>query len=321
MVPARVQIGTRREAIMFGIGPDQNKSRSNADKRKSVELLLCDPEWRTWSNVVIGRHCGVDDKTVASVREQLGLVADRTRRTANGHEMQIHRIGRRKATSENPKSAATRPRGQAVLAGSAGDSYATRTTEYRPPACPSGWSWVFEDGCLVGIADVGDGTVVPVVASDPTIVSPAVRSLDSLDLDDTCEPSASTSGYLSGCAPGIDRILQVRLPAGVNATDMFPSINGVPICTALKDSIAIGTGVPESLGYTRVVDSQKPPAFADVVVIYGDETSIWHVAIAATGASRQLRSIISVAPDIDGELVTHSKGKPLQIWAKKSVVK
>ena len=315
MVPARVQIGTRREAILFGIGQDQNKSRSNADKRKSVEMLLGDPEWRQWSNVVIGRHCGVDDKTVASVREQLGYGADRTRRTSKGQDMDTAGIARKRKTSENPRLGAAKSHGQPTRVGAEGETH-TKRIEYRPPACPSGWSWLVEDGCLVGIAKLGDGNDVRPVADEPTLVAQAACPLNSLDFDDTCEPSASVSEYLNRCAPGVDRISQIRLPSGANATDVFPATDGVPICIALKGSRASGTEVLEKLGYARVVHGVKPPAFADVVVLYGDQTDIRHVAMATTGTPRQLKSIVSVAPETDGELVTHSKGAPLEIWAR-----
>jgi hypothetical protein len=33
--------------------------RSNADKRKAVTLLLADPQWNSWSDHEIARHCGV----------------------------------------------------------------------------------------------------------------------------------------------------------------------------------------------------------------------------------------------------------------------
>ena len=316
-VLARVQVGTRRGAILFGIGQDQNKSRSNADKRKSVELLLGDPEWRMWSNVVIGRRCGVDDKTVASVREQLGYGADRTRRTSKGQEMNTVGIVRKKKTSENPRSATTKPHEHPTQTESGGASQAKRTTEYRPPACPSGWSWLVEDGCLVGIAKLGAEIDVHPDANARGTLSYAGCSLDSLDFLDACEPSASAIAYLSGIAPGIEKVLTVRLTPGAKATDVFPSVDGVPICIALKGSRASGTKVLETLGYSRVADGEKPIPFADVVVLYGDQTDISHVAMATTGTPRRLKSIVSVAPETDGELVTHSKGSPLEIWARK----
>lgn len=70
---ARVELwdGTFRDAVLRAVAANANhgKRRSNADKRKSVETLLSDPEWSMWSNSEIARRCMVSDKTVASIRQ------------------------------------------------------------------------------------------------------------------------------------------------------------------------------------------------------------------------------------------------------------
>ena len=70
-VPCIVKTGGLREAILLSVGSnsEHGKRRSNADKRRSVELLLKDQDWASWSDSAIAKQCAVDHKTVASVRE------------------------------------------------------------------------------------------------------------------------------------------------------------------------------------------------------------------------------------------------------------
>jgi len=60
-IKADVRQGGLREAQFFAIGAnhDHGLRRSNADKRKAVEMLLDDPEWGGWSNREIARVAGV----------------------------------------------------------------------------------------------------------------------------------------------------------------------------------------------------------------------------------------------------------------------
>jgi len=70
-VPCCVKSGGLREAILLSVGSNaaHGKRRSNADKRRSVEMLLKDECWASWSDSAISKQCAVDHKTVASVRE------------------------------------------------------------------------------------------------------------------------------------------------------------------------------------------------------------------------------------------------------------
>lgn len=73
-IQARVRPGTRREAILHAISANVNRLRSppltTADKKKAVLTLVADQEWGQWSSREIGRHCGVDGKTVEKYRRQ-----------------------------------------------------------------------------------------------------------------------------------------------------------------------------------------------------------------------------------------------------------
>lgn len=107
-IDANVCQGTRRDAILHSVGANATHGlrRTNADKRRAVETLLRDDEWRTWSDREIARRCAVNDKTVAKVRAELcPVTADfrsenqepRTYTTKHGTQatMNTERIGRR----------------------------------------------------------------------------------------------------------------------------------------------------------------------------------------------------------------------------------
>ncbi len=71
--PVEVLRGGKRAAILraAGANADHGLRRTNADKRRAVELLLRDEEWRQWSDRKIAEACAVDHKTVADVRRSL----------------------------------------------------------------------------------------------------------------------------------------------------------------------------------------------------------------------------------------------------------
>lgn len=72
-IPADIRQGTRRDAVLFSVGANAQHGlrRTNEDKRRAVETLLSDKEWRGWSDNAIAKQCGVDHKTVAVRRAEL----------------------------------------------------------------------------------------------------------------------------------------------------------------------------------------------------------------------------------------------------------
>lgn len=72
-IAAEVRAGNRRDAILFAAGANAQHGlrRTNADKRRSVEVLLRDQEWAAWSDGEISRRCMVSDRFVASLRKEL----------------------------------------------------------------------------------------------------------------------------------------------------------------------------------------------------------------------------------------------------------
>ena len=73
VVRAEVYAGGRREALLHACGANaaHGVRRTSADKRRTVTLMLSDPEWRQWSNREVARRCAVDEGLVRSVRKQL----------------------------------------------------------------------------------------------------------------------------------------------------------------------------------------------------------------------------------------------------------
>jgi hypothetical protein len=72
-VACEVRPGDRRAALLYACGANaaHGLRRSNADKRRSVTLLLSDPEWTAWSDNAVAKHCGVGRDLVTSVRREL----------------------------------------------------------------------------------------------------------------------------------------------------------------------------------------------------------------------------------------------------------
>lgn len=70
---AEVHSGTRRDAVLYGLNANirHGLRETRADKRRKIEIMLGDDEWGRWSDREIGRRCGVDHKTVTTVRAEL----------------------------------------------------------------------------------------------------------------------------------------------------------------------------------------------------------------------------------------------------------
>lgn len=87
-IAAEVKKGDIHDAILFAVGANREQGKigvrfSNADKRRSVEMLLGDERWREWSDRRIAQAVGVSDRFVNGLRSangsQLGTVPSSTR--------------------------------------------------------------------------------------------------------------------------------------------------------------------------------------------------------------------------------------------------
>ena len=137
-MPCVVRQGTLRDAILFSVGANTTHGlrRTNADKRRSVERLLLDEEWRQWSDAEIARRTSVDPKTVASLRAQtivtLEIPESNERLTADGRRMNVTNIGAR----PTPPTLST-PSTPSTPAPSTSSTSSTSSTPPTPPHSPA----------------------------------------------------------------------------------------------------------------------------------------------------------------------------------------
>jgi hypothetical protein len=70
---ADVREGTKRDAVLFSASANGTHGMrlSNADKRKSVLVLLLDKEWSKWSDNQIAKHCHVTHPFVGKLRKEI----------------------------------------------------------------------------------------------------------------------------------------------------------------------------------------------------------------------------------------------------------
>lgn len=81
-----IRRGDRRAAVLYACGANASHGlrRTNTDKRRAVEALLRDEEWRGWTDRHIANKCGVSHPFVAALREEM---------TGNGYQSPTERIG------------------------------------------------------------------------------------------------------------------------------------------------------------------------------------------------------------------------------------
>ena len=105
-IEADIKEGTRRDAILYAVSANDKHGlrRSNADKRKSVMVLLEDFEWNEWSDIKIANQCGVSAMFVSKLRKEMNGDEAPTQRIVErgGKEffMNTERIGSREKIVE-----------------------------------------------------------------------------------------------------------------------------------------------------------------------------------------------------------------------------
>lgn len=107
-IDANVHTGDKRDAILHAMSANLRHGlrATRDDKRRAVEVMLRDEIWSKWSDRQIGARCGVDGKTVAAVRRDLGLDAPSKRTTTRAgrvYEIDTASIGARGVTAETPQ--------------------------------------------------------------------------------------------------------------------------------------------------------------------------------------------------------------------------
>jgi hypothetical protein len=136
-IVADVRQGSQRDAILFSVGANDSHGlrRTNADKRRAVELLLRDEIWRKWSDDIVAEKCCTSREFVLRTRRELEPVIG----------SQVERIGRDGKTRRVPErpSATEAPAiNETIRPGSSEEDKAKlRVTEAKPDpkqwwACP-----------------------------------------------------------------------------------------------------------------------------------------------------------------------------------------
>jgi HAMP domain-containing protein/uncharacterized ParB-like nuclease family protein len=103
--------GTQRDAILHSVGANASHGlrRSNADKRRAVEMLLSDPEWSQWSDNAIAKACRVSHTFVAQSRPHLETLQDsqprKVERNGTVYEQKTANIGRSAQPEPAPQPA------------------------------------------------------------------------------------------------------------------------------------------------------------------------------------------------------------------------
>ena len=98
-VPAQIKLGSETDARWYAIcaNKDNGLRRSNADKRRAVELALLHPRGSKLSNRLIARFLGVSEFLIRDIRKQLestAILSQSTLRTgADGRQIDTANIG------------------------------------------------------------------------------------------------------------------------------------------------------------------------------------------------------------------------------------
>ena len=104
-IEVEIRDGTQRDARLFAVGANaaHGLRRTNADKRKAALTLLTDAEWRRWSDGEIAKKCGVSDRFVGQLRNELSPKDSEMERmaTRNGtvYSVNVSKIGKANATA------------------------------------------------------------------------------------------------------------------------------------------------------------------------------------------------------------------------------
>jgi phage N-6-adenine-methyltransferase len=119
-----IHSGTRRDAVLFSVSANATHGlrRTNADKRRAVETLLNDEEWGNWSDREVARRCGVSNRFVTNLRNELSVNRSQIERTVtrNGttYTQNTAKIGKSK-----PQSVEDETDEQALVLGLPASSY------------------------------------------------------------------------------------------------------------------------------------------------------------------------------------------------------
>jgi len=112
-VPAIVRLGTHRDALRWALSANQahGVQRTNADKRRVVQVALADSEWGQISSRQLGAVCGVHHSTVTRIREERTPDHELSQSDSSTGEPEVEKLKGKdgKLRPARKKSAATKP--------------------------------------------------------------------------------------------------------------------------------------------------------------------------------------------------------------------
>ena len=111
-IPADVRDGTFRDALLFAAGANAGHGlrRTNADKRRAVQMLLADPVCAEWSDNQIAKHCGVSQPMATATRAIFKNFED----APPGHLDESSRGGEAEYPGELPDTGSATPAARTV---------------------------------------------------------------------------------------------------------------------------------------------------------------------------------------------------------------
>jgi hypothetical protein len=103
-INAVISQGTLREAVLYSLGANQTHGlrRSNEDKRRAVERMFGDDEWRNWSDAKIAEHIGVSQTFVRDLRPKIAPTSHKL--SSDESERRLGRDGKMRSASRKLKA-------------------------------------------------------------------------------------------------------------------------------------------------------------------------------------------------------------------------
>lgn len=99
-----IRPGSQRDAILFSTGANRTHglTRTNADKRNAVLILLNDPEWCKWSGRKIAAQAGVAEGLVRKLRCELSAYNTQTGEVSNTEPEEEDELAKQLAALDLP---------------------------------------------------------------------------------------------------------------------------------------------------------------------------------------------------------------------------
>ncbi|MCE9544287.1 MAG: ParB/RepB/Spo0J family partition protein [Planctomycetia bacterium] len=93
-IEVEVKQGCLRDAIFYAVSANHQHGlrRTNADKRRAVELILADKQWAEKSDHSIAEICGVSQPFVGKLREQLKTVISLAAEKRTGRDGKVRKL-------------------------------------------------------------------------------------------------------------------------------------------------------------------------------------------------------------------------------------